>query len=332
MRLQNLLSLTGALLKTEPAVTQFGDIVLELRRVRRGDLFIALDNAQIDAAIERGAYAVLYAGNAPVTDPEIAWLNVDNIDTALTRILRFHLLDKLLNVITTDVMTLSMAACMLHDARCHVLHGSIQNNFNAMWSLQNGDWVFIPDEKVYADLFVSTQSLRSHVNAVPKVVANTLFETSFILDGTYYSRVALPPLFLTAVARLYSFAKENALLIHITGVQDSGHFEPIFTTLQLQIKPHGQGEKALIFESELALMQEEIAYMQAKARWAECLFFMPNHARSTYRFSVPVHHYDGAQDIIEVLSSTPFHFALIGGASRAMLDMLQPTPSAHSLF
>ena len=95
MRLENVLALTNATVINDPFVKQFINIVLDVNRVKRGDLFIAFNELEIDAAIFNGAYGVLFDKPTQISDSEIAWIKVKNLEDALQRLVRFRLIEKI---------------------------------------------------------------------------------------------------------------------------------------------------------------------------------------------------------------------------------------------
>ncbi|MCD6191243.1 MAG: hypothetical protein J7K14_06900, partial [Sulfurimonas sp.] len=98
MRLENVLALTHGKVVNEPFVKTFENIVFDAARVKRGDLFIAFDEQSIESAVLNGAYGVLFDKPTQISDREIAWIKVEDINDALKRLLRFKLIDKEITV------------------------------------------------------------------------------------------------------------------------------------------------------------------------------------------------------------------------------------------
>ena len=332
MRLQNLLSLTGATLLSEPVVTQIESIILQPQKVRRGDLFVAYDISQVPLAVANGAYAVLFAGTCTVSDPEIAWLKVDSVDEALMRLLRFRLLEKSLHVVSCDDVSLAVAAQMLDDERCHVLERPLRDAFYDLWDLPEKSWVFVPVRKGCEDLFVQIQTLPQQTSMMADITEQTLFETSFVLDDVYYERMQLSPFFLPYLARVYSFAKMHSLGFRVTGMQGSTHFVPVFVGNDLRIKTFGQGGKVLIFEPDLSLLLDEIDFIRAEAKWAKIIYLVPKSSASKFGENDTFLPYETQEDIIHALKSVPFHFALIGGQDKRLLEAAHFRNEPKTLF
>lgn len=332
MRLQNLLSLTGAALESEPAVTQIESIIFHPAKIRRGDLFVAYDPSRITEAVAAGAYAILYEADVVVTDPEIAWLKADSIDFALLRLLRFHLLEKSLNAVRCDSVTLAIAGQMLKDERCHVFDTDLRYAFDDLWSLPEQSWVFLPDSDTYKDLFVNALPLPHHSGLQAEISEQTLFETSFVLDGVFYDRMQLSPFFLPFLAQLYAFAKSKGLAFTVTGMQGSRHFVPVFVGEDLRVKTFGQGGKVLIFEPDLTLLLQEMSFIREQAKWAKIIYLVPEGSFAPESESETFLSYTNQEAIMQILKTVPFHFALIGGQDRSLLESMAARSDTPTLF
>ena len=332
MRLQNLLSLTGATMMSEPAVTRVDAIVLDPKRVRRGDLFVAFDHRQIPEAVAKGAYAVLYEHNITVTDPEIAWLKVESVEFALLRLLRFRLLEKSLHVFSGDDVTLAVAAQMFTDERCYVLRSDLTSAFYDLWDLKEGSWVFVPERKACSELFVQVLPLPKQGAHPVEIAEQTLFETSFVLDNVYYERMQLSPFFLPYLTHLYFFAKQQGLRFRVGGMQGSTHFVPVFVGDDLRPKTFGHGGKVLIFEPDPSMLLKEIDFIRNEAKWAKIIYLLPKASAGLCEHNEAFLLYETQEDIMQLLKTVPFHFALIGGQEKGLLERVHIRIEAPTLF
>lgn len=332
MRLQNLVSLIGAELRSEPAVTQIESIILKPNKIRRGDLFVAHNPDGIPEAVANGAYAVLYEGEYDTTDSEIAWLKVDSVEDALLRLLRFHLLDKGIKAISCDDVTLAVAAQMLKDERCFVVQNDLVNIFETLWELPPESWVFVPGSKRCEDLFVEVLPLPQTKTFKVDIVEQTLFETSFILDGVYHERMQLSPFFLPYLSYLYAFAKQNDIRFEVSGMHSGSHFIPVFVGEDLRVKTFGHGGRVLIFEPDISLLLHEVGFIREEAKWAQILYIVPASSDVSFDEQDTVWTYHNSEDIMKILKTVPFHFALIGGRDRKWLESVQPRQQVPTLF
>ena len=99
----------GTLLN-KPSISFFTQICDNPSAVRRGDLFILTqkDSTQaqrdIEEAVQRGAFGILFSGNIAMNDEEVAWISVEDLEQSLMRILRHYLMmhNKILFLLDSD--------------------------------------------------------------------------------------------------------------------------------------------------------------------------------------------------------------------------------------
>lgn len=331
MRLENLLSLTGAMLRSEPAVSRIESIETDAARIKRGDLFVAYDPREIPKAVANGAYAILYEGKEEIIDPEIAWLQAETLNAALLRLVRFHLLQRSITAVGCDGVTLALAEAMIDDENIFVMTGPLEGSLQPLWEIRKGGWLFFDQDADYADAIANPLSIVKAETPV-QIIEQTLFETSFVIDGEYYERKVLSPFFLPYLNRLVPFLKASGIAFEVTGMQGTAHFNPVFVGDDLQVKTFGQGGRVLIFEKDLTLMLREIDFIESEAKWANIVYFVPETLVASLPKNASILSYRCQEDIIEQLKKVPFHFALIGGQNRTLLELAARKPKSPTLF
>ncbi len=331
MRLQNVVSLARGTLLSSPAVGEIDRIAADAANVRRGDLFAAYDPAQIALAVQNGAYGILFTGEQTPSDPEIAWIRVDDIDAALLRILRFWMLDNGIVAVGCSDKEIAVAEAWLHDARAAVLSQPLRHSLEALWRLPSEGYVFFPKTSAFAAYFVDTLVLQP-CDVLPQPLERTLFETSFILEDGYFERVSVSPFFLDAVGSFARFCREHGLLYRVGSLHRISHFAPVFVDDGLVPAPYGSTPRVLIFEKTAALVAEEARYLGEHARWAKRIVLLPSADAKAVSSTLDVLPYDTKQDIIAHLDAVAFHFALIGGSEKALADSLAVRREPQTLF
>ena len=78
----------GILLK-QSTISHFNNISSNIDDISLGNLFIILDNEDIEKAVQLGAYGVIFDKNIEVFDKDIAYIRVPNSFNALINIIRF---------------------------------------------------------------------------------------------------------------------------------------------------------------------------------------------------------------------------------------------------
>ena len=297
MRLDNLVSLIGGELKNSPSITQISHIGSRLQQIRRGSLFLAKDKSQVDEAIKAGAYAIAYEGWIQISDQEIAWIKVPDLQKAALRLVRFLLLQSQIPARGLDDLEWDLAKALINDRRVYIL----DNPFDTLQALQ--------EQAVQLILYPShLKALDLSAKPLPlvdiQITQSYLFETSFVCEDRFYERIRFPELFLPALQRLLSLAKEHHFELQFGSLEQFPHFRPIFVDSTFTPQEFGKSEKVVITEPDMKLAEKERDYLLSKASWSK-LLFLSDRELSGFR------HYRTIDELKEILYNTPFNFALI---------------------
>ena len=320
MRLENVIALTHATLLNSPYVTAFSGLVYEVKNVKRGTLFIAKDSSEIELAILNGAYGILFDSPVQMIDSEIAWIKVDDIATALLKILRFHILDKNITAYECDKITLDLSSQISTQDRFKALSGDIYDTFKELWEITPDSIVLFTHTFTCKDIFTHPKEMPKSTDFKISIIEQTLFETSFIYDDIYYERQALSVFFIPYLEILLSLFKEEKIDFKIVSFKHLTHFEPVFTNKNFEIKEFGTSDKVLIFEPNFEFIESQITFLQNQANWAKLIYILPIEKITDTQRVENVYTYTIQQDIISILKSTDFHFALIAEQNKTLLE------------
>jgi len=335
MRLENVLALTHGKLVNEPFVSTFTNIIFDAKAVKRGDLFMAFDESTIEDAILNGAYGVVFCKPTQISDSEIAWIKVVNIEDALQRLLRFRLIDKEIVVYESDEIVLSLALQIITEQNFIVLHGNIKTIFKSLWDCEKGSIILFCPTLVNRDIFTTVNTLSTNAIEQVNIIEQTLFETSFIYDNIFYERQLISPFFmpyLEMLLHLYKSLKINYRIRKFTQIE---HFEAVFTNKKFEIKEFGTSDKVLIFEKNSSLVEQEIQFLQREATWAKITYLIPSKCKDILLKLDNINNvylYNNSSEIINILRLSDFHFALIMGVDKSILEQPLKNKTQMSLF
>lgn len=321
MRLENILALTHGKVLNEPFVREFTNIVFELKALKRGDLFIAFEQSEIEEAVLAGAYGVVFEGFVEISDREIAWIQVNNLEEALIKLLRFKLIDKEILVYECNELILKLAMQIITETNFLALNGDIKVVFKKLWDLEDGSVVLFSPTLVSKDIFTNISPLLGNTSSKINIIEQTLFETSFIYEDVFYERQLISPFFIPYLEILFHFFKATNINFRLRKFTPIDHFEPIFTNKNFEIKEFGTSDKVLIFEKSSEFIEKQIAFLQKEAAWAEVLYLFPQEfERVLDKASTNVVLYKSINEIKNILRAHVFHFALIVGANKSILE------------
>jgi len=276
MRLENILALTKGTLLGEPSVSIFDSVVFEPSKVKRGSFFISQTPDDISEALQNGAYGIMFDKPTQITDSEVAWIKVDNIDNALKKLLRFYLLEKELQVYACDPITLHLSSMISTPPTFCNIEGTMRTIWEKLWMLEKKSIVLFSPALTDSDIFIEhSQLIRAQENTIT-IIEQTLFETSFIHNDTFYERQMLSPFFIPYLEHLLFFYTFLRIPFQIKGFGKMGHFIPVFTNSRLEIKEFGSSDRVVIFEPLLELIDEQIDFLDAQAAWAKIVYLLPD--------------------------------------------------------
>ena len=331
MRLENVLALTNANLINEPFVKQFTNIVFDENRVKRGDLFIAFDEEAIETAIFNGAYGVMFDRPTQISDNEIAWIKVDNIEKALKRLLRFRLIEKDITVYECNEIILKLSLQIMTESNFIVLDGDIESITKELWDLEGPHILLFSPLLVSKDIFTDIKSIPSSREPI-SIMEQTLFETSFIYDDVFYERQLISPFFIPYLSQLLYLFKILKINFRLKKFNSIGHFEAVFTNKNFEIKEFGTSDKVIIFEKNCSVVKDEINYLQKQATWAKTIFLVPFLHTDNFEYVENLVIYKHENEILNILKQNHFHFALIVGVDKSILSKPLTNQAQISLF
>jgi ferrochelatase len=330
MRLENLLALTHASLKSEPCISNFENIIFDVNKVNRGDLFIVKNKQEIQEAIKNGAYGVLYESQVNVTDSEIAWIQTENIEDALKKLLRFRLIEKEVTSYSCNEIVLKLAKQCVVDLNCIVVLGDTKHLFSTLWHIPNRSTLLfspaINDENLFANNKVAPSSSVNKITIMEK----TIFETSFIYENVFYERQLISPFFMPYLEELLNIFKSLKIDYKLKKLSSPEHFEAVFTNKNFEIKEFGTSDKVLIFEPNIDFMEVEINYLKSNATWANIIYIIPRNTHT--KSSDDTFIYEDKDEILSILKQNKFNFAFIAGAYKTILEQNMPKQTGQLIL
>jgi len=332
MRLENILALTQGSLKNNPFITSFDGISYRAKRVKRGDLFIAVDPDTITEAILNGAYGIIFDKPTQISDNEIAWIKVESVDNAMLRLLRFRLIEKNPEVYRCDPITLKLAAQLRTPDNLILLSSDLIETFRKLWDCEAGSLILYHPDQTSSDLFTSSEEIPDIKGGIIEIIEQTLFETSFIYNNIFYERQLLSPFFVPYLQRLLNFLGSRTIQFNLRTFKPIDHFEAVFTNNSLEPRAFGGTDKVLIFEPDFKLVDLQIEFLNTQANWAKIIYVVPE-TRKQFLEEIPnIFYYHDQAEIIEILRNSDFHFALIAEQKRSILEKHDKDNQPEQLF
>ena len=327
MTIENLARLINAQILNKPSVSGVLDFTFNPKSVRRGFAFIAQDaNEQdLELAVKNGAYAVICEEAPSVCDSETAYLKVQNLQTALVRLMRFESAGKNLKFCLVNAAGAAILGCMSLSKNASLLPADFSQAFMKILRAKSGDVFFTGDARMLQRIAPAYDSAFTDAK-IGALNPSSIFFTTLICDGIYYQNLALPRVFTGTFCGLLHYLRANGVEFKLGDMRALGHFEPIFIDKNFRPAHFGASFRALITESDDELFEIEAAYLRKNFDPADVIFCLPTDSRiniaGAFRFS----------DLNELKGLKNFRYALINANKSEILTALNASDGERNLF
>ncbi len=308
MRIENLTKLLAGEIVNSPAISQIESIKTKAGYVQRADLFVATNTKDIDIAIKNGAYGIIFDKDIKITDNEIAWIRVDNIEKALIRYLRYKVIQLLPKIYLFDDITLQIIKNITKDNNISCLDGDIFDNFSKIMA-SNSETIFVcNDKKFFGKINPASVSEEFEAKQHIKVISHSLLKMDFIYDDTIHKEKIFPYVFIENLNRAIEFAKKLYLEISLENIAPKNHFEAIFIDNSLKIKKFGETSRVLLLEKDIDILKKESEYLFENTKYAKSLLCLPHSIESDFSLKSKI--FNNFYDIIATLKES-YNFFLL---------------------
>jgi ferrochelatase len=316
MTVDSVVQICNGVLITPPSISSFTSIAINLSKVTRGCLFIAIDHNDIAQATQMGAYGIIFDKPTQILDNEIAWIKVESIQNTLSRFLRFYIMSSPSKFYLLDSFEYEIIQNITNDNRLIVLKKSLITNFTTITSSNSQEIVFVSKDKtllenIAPDYIDSSNLIEDDYD----LIRSTVFETSFRYHKRYYEFVKIPKFFIDEFIKVLSLLDRENIRYDLDSLEYTKHFHPVFVNKFLKAKEFGESDRVIIFEPNDEYIDSSIKFLDNNLKWAECLYVFPTQYKQKYVEHKNSYFYDNKYETIEFLKNTNFNFAYIAHTS-----------------
>ncbi|WP_458701235.1 hypothetical protein ACKGJI_03785 [Sulfurospirillum sp. 1307] len=298
MKIESLARITGGVLLNTPSVNSINKIEIDSSKVNSGSLFIDLNNSQEDmqVAISNGAYCILTSNIIKITDDEIAWINVENLELAIIKLARYYASDKNFKFIPLCKIKYNLAKYL------HVKENILTLSNNpavALLQIINAkdDSLFFIMDNSFIDKIDPTVKKPKEKIYPDKIIEKGLFYSSFIYNDLYIKDIRLPSLFVPFLCSLIDFFQKENLEFKIDNFSDFKHFHTFFVNKNLEKKEFGSTNKAIIVESDIELFKKEIEFISSRVNLDSFIIFIPSKILHEFKLDIITITYSNLNEI-----------------------------------
>jgi ferrochelatase len=326
MKIEDILNLTEGVLSNEPKVQAISAATVYPSKVEHGDLFFSSNQEEIDKAIQNGAYAIVYDDeNVIKNDDEIAWIKVSDIQLAAFKLIRYVVIKKEASFYLLSEYELTFLKMILtHKTNISFIADDWKKAFEQI--LNSDDSLFIgTDEELIKLIKPDAKRLNGDVDGY--AISDTLFRTTFKVDGFVYQEKELVPFHIEFLLRVINFCNEQELAYSVDKIKYTKHFLPVFIDLKLQSTRPSNSDRVTIFTDNLTDIAKAREYVKRSNMWVKSIVLTPPKTK------VPgidhPHWFKTEDEVRDFLKNIHFNYAFILNADKSILNTIK---EEYSLF
>ena len=298
MRLENVVAVTGGRLLNTPSISRFDRVALLPSKAVRGSLFVALDPAGIEEALQNGAYGIITDRDITPTDDEVAWIEVENLPDTLMKLLRLWLVINRREFIYVPSAVMEFMQMLLNGHGAVLLPKDPMEASEKILASTDSQTIFC-DDKGFLDKIGAAIAPAKPEAVDFTLISGKIFESSFILEGSYHQSAPLArcmcPVFREAVGLLKA-AGAGYTLSHLNYTPS---FEPVFVNTGIRRVEWGCSEQVIIFAD--TSLQKSCYEQLNLIKWTRCKLFVPTQIKFECDIKISMERYDTASELIERL-------------------------------
>ncbi|WP_459100061.1 ferrochelatase [Helicobacter pylori] len=311
-------------LQNTPSISYFNSIVLSLNKVQKGSLFVAKDHTLIPKALELGAYGILYAGEYPLSDRDVAWIKLKDIEHSLNHLFKFCLLNECVVGALLSPIELEIASKIMVSDFVWCLKESLEDLF-----IIEGCKIAFFDKLEWLHLFYKQERLKEDLKESRLIILNQSFFCSALVYEKQEYELKMPCIFLEPLKRVIQLCEKLQIEfdLNLLGKKEYplDHCKPFFVNKNLEIAPYGATARVIVAETSKELFEMMLQKALETLSWGKIVVFCRKNSAAFFKKANP-YFYTTQNNLKEQLKNLAFNFAFIYGISSHHLESLLTPP------
>jgi hypothetical protein len=273
VQISSILDIVDGELLNSPSISFIYSIKTNVSKVKEGDLFIVRNKDDIQTAINNGAFALVLEDNHFITDNEIAWIKVKNINTSIIQLIRFKLAISDLEAYYCDEVTFDLLKIFANNSLKNIVFipKNIDKLFKQIEDINHDDVIICSNKTILDKIYPNNKSFSNNNSfiKIENLVEHSLFECSFSFNDIYFQKIKIPSIYIKELISVYKFLDYE---FDFSKLKSFTNFKPIFLDKSMNLLEFGRSDKFIICQKNIDLVKREISYIKTKYKYAKTLF------------------------------------------------------------
>ena len=326
MKIEDLLNLTAGEVVSNPTVTAINSVSVYPSKIDQGDLFISNNPDEIAIALKKGAYGIIFSDSSiEITDSEVAWIQVDEIEKAAFKLIRYVLISRDASFYLFTEHELSfMKMVITQKSNLEILPNDWRKMFEKI--LNSDSKMFIGINTALMKMIKPDVSILNK-EASCEIITDTLFRTTFKINGYIYQEKEITPFHVDILKRVVEFCDKYDFPYDLDRVRYTKHFVPVFIDGFLNISVPSKSDKVAIFTDNLDDIYKAREYVRYNGAWVKTIVLTP--PKTKVDGVDRPNWYTNIDEARDILKNAYFNYAFVYELDKTMLPKIK---EEYSLF
>jgi ferrochelatase len=320
MKIEDLLNLTAGTILTEPTITAINSVTVYPSKVEQGDLFISNDKEEIESAIANGAYAIVFSDtDIEITDKEIAWIQVKQIEKAAFKLIRYVLISREASFYLFSEHELSfMKMIVTKKSNLDILPNDWRKMFEKI--LNSESKMFVGTDDALMKMIKPDVAILNK-EASCEIITDTLFKVTFKINSYIYQEKDITPFHVDILQRVVEFCDLHHFPYDLDRVRYTKHFVPVFIDGFLNVMNPSKSDKVAIFTDNLQDIYKAREYVRYNGAWVKTIVLTP--PKTKVDGVDRPNWYENVDEARDLLKNAYFNYAFVYALDKTMLPKIK---------
>ncbi|RBQ29970.1 UDP-N-acetylmuramoyl-tripeptide--D-alanyl-D-alanine ligase [Aliarcobacter vitoriensis] len=277
MKISSILDIVDGKLLNSPSISFIYSIKTNSKKIKESDLYIAKDEEEVQEAIQNGAFAIIYEKDFIISDNEIAWIKVENIQLAMIKLIRFKLSTLNLDSFYCSNSLYDMLKIYQNNLKKDIffIPSKIEKIFSYLDDIKDSDILISKNKEFLDKIYPTNKELKEIIDQkdISNLIEHSLFETSFSYKEHFFSRIKISSLYINEFINVFNFLQKE---IDLSKLKNFLNMKAIFFNKNFEIVEFGKSDRFVICQDNTLLVENEIKHLQLKFKYAKSLFLSKN--------------------------------------------------------
>jgi len=320
MKIEDLLNLTAGTMITEPTITAINSVTVYPSKVEQGDLFISNDKEEIESAIANGAYAIVFSDrDIKITDNEVAWIQVKQIEKAAFKLIRYVLISREASFYLFSEHELSfMKMIVTKKSNLDILPNDWRKMFERI--LNSESKMFVGTDDVLMKMIKPDVAILNKESSC-EIITDTLFKVTFKINNYIYQEKDITPFHVDILQRVVEFCDLHHFPYDLDRVRYTKHFVPVFIDGFLNVMNPSKSDKVAIFTDNLQDIYKAREYVRYNGAWVKTIVLTP--PKTKVEGVERPNWYVNVDEARDLLKNAYFNYAFVYALDKTMLPKIK---------